>query len=188
MLVNNVFRSLYRNLQVTSIAGILPSLMFTCGAASAQDQPLDGVRMIGNTANQALICLPGNPKHAEFVARGNSMGNVKVYMLQTNTAVLESDGKRVDFQTDPKTFSALWLNSFLRNVSYRIDRRHPYLTETVTFTVSQNGRASNFNEDATIAKAAPFQRLPKNLSAITVRATTNPHQRTLVEALSVELQ
>jgi hypothetical protein len=146
-----------------------------------------GVRFLGNTWNQALIAVPPNLTHAEFINEGGAMSGVRVHMLETDKVVLDIDKKQYELDAEPGAFCAEWLNQFIADMNHRIDLQHPYLTETITISVGKNGQPFNFDQDATIAKAGPFQQLPANMKSITMRVHTSPGQLTSSEALSVEL-
>lgn len=171
-----------KTLRTTLLLAISLSLPSVAGAESTAN----GVRLIGNTWNQALIALPDNPKHAEFVAVGESVGNVKLHMLQTDCAAVEIGGRTYDLTAESGQFYALWLNEFLADAATRIDRANPYLTETVTFKVGRDGLPHDYKDDATIAKAGPFHILPPNMADITVRATLAPRTPTQIQALSID--
>lgn len=154
--------------------------------AAGADTTSGGVRFMGNTWNQALIALPDNPRHAVFISQGGQLGNVTLHMLQTDSVVLEIDGKRCALEAEPGEMSALWLNDYINNVGIRVDGANPYVTQTVTFNIARNGQAFNFNQDPIIAKSGPFRQLPRNMSAITVKVSMSPGLPTTAEALAVD--
>ena len=163
-------------------AGLLTAL-----PAPADDTIPGGVRFIGNTWNQALISVSPNLMHAEFVDEGSKIGSVKLHMLQPDCVVLDIEGKKYELQAEPNGLSALWLNEFVADMQRRIDMQGPYLTQSITVSVLQNGQPYNYQFDPSIGKAGPFQILPRNMKAMTLRVTTSPGQPTKVQPLSVDL-
>jgi hypothetical protein len=177
---------LFGRSQIGSLLILFGSLAAPPQATNADTVP-GGVRFIGNTWNQALIAVPPNLSHAEFVNEGGKIGSVKLHMLQSDCVVLDIDGKKYEVQAEPGGLSAMWLNEYVADMENRIDKQRPYLTQSMVFGILQNGQPYNFQSDATIAKAVPFRTLPANMKSMTVRVTTSPNRHTIVEPLSVDL-
>jgi hypothetical protein len=159
----------------------------TCIWPASADTVPGGVRFLGNTWNEALMVVPSNPSHAEFVKQGNLIEGVRIHMLETDAVWVDIDGKKYELHAEPGAFCAEWLNEFLADTVRRVNAQHPYLTQTVAFSIARDGQPFNYNHDATIAKAGPFLPLPQNMKSINLRIYTSPGQPTISEATSVEL-